>query len=281
LEAPRWSGEETLEGKSLFVHAEQGLGDTLQFCRYVHVLEAMGANVIFEVQPVLKRLLGSLGMRGTLIARGEPLPKFDLHIPLLSLPLALHTELDTIPGGVPYLHVDPDALHGWSERLAALPGLKIGLNWYGNPEAEQLSALQSRSFPLAAAAPVARLEGVSLVSLQKGPGADQRQQVEFSGQVAQLTDPLYMGADEIATETAALIRALDLVITADTALAHLAGALGARVWLVLQAVPDWRWLIDRRDSPWYPTMRLFRQRTPGNWADVFDRIATELAAQRP
>jgi hypothetical protein len=263
------------------VHAEQGLGDTLQFCRYVHVLEAMGANVIFEVQPVLKRLLGSLGMRGTLIARGEPLPKFDLHIPLLSLPLALHTELDTIPDGVPYLHVDPDALHGWSERVAALPGLKIGLNWYGNPEAEQLSALQSRSFPLAAAAPLARLEGVSLISLQKGPGAEQRQQVEFSGQVAQLTDPLYMGADEIATETAALIRALDLVITADTALAHLAGALGARVWLVLQAVPDWRWLIDRTDSPWYPTMRLFRQRTPGNWADVFNRIATELETERP
>jgi ADP-heptose:LPS heptosyltransferase len=126
---------------------------------------------------------------------------------------------------------------------------------------------------------------VSLVSLQKGPGAEQRQQVEFSGQVAQLTDPLYMGADEIATETAALIKALDLVVTADTALAHLAGALGARVWLVLQAVPDWRWLIDRTDSPWYPTMRLFRQRTPGNWADVFNRIATELktelARERP
>jgi Tfp pilus assembly protein PilF len=280
LEAPRWSGEESLEGKVLFVHAEQGLGDTLQFCRYVHVLEAMGADVVFEVQPVLKRLLGSLGMRGTLIGRGEPLPKFDLHIPLLSLPLALQTELDTIPGGVPYLHVDPEALNTWSERLAVLPGFKIGLNWHGNPEAEQLSALQARSFPLSAAAPLARLEGVSLVSLQKGPGAEQREQVEFSGQVAQLTDPLYLGADELATETAALIKALDLVVTADTALAHLAGALGARVWLVLQAVPDWRWLIDRTDSPWYPTMRLFRQRTPGNWAEVFGRIATELATQR-
>jgi ADP-heptose:LPS heptosyltransferase len=121
---------------------------------------------------------------------------------------------------------------------------------------------------------------VSLVSLQKGPGAEQREQVEFSGQVAQLTDPLYLGADELATETAAIIKAVDLVITADTALAHLAGALGARVWLVLQAVPDWRWLIGRTDSPWYPTMRLFRQRTPGNWAEVFDRIATELATLR-
>jgi len=118
------------------------------------------------------------------------------------------------------------------------------------------------------------------VSVQKGRGAEQREQVEFSGQIAQLTDPLYLGADEIASETAALIKTLDLVITADTALAHLAGALGARVWLVLQAVPDWRWLIGRTDSPWYPTMRLFRQRTPGNWAEVFDRIARELAIQR-
>jgi ADP-heptose:LPS heptosyltransferase len=198
----------------------------------------------------------------------------------LSLPLALHTELDTIPGGVPYLHVDPEALNTWSERLAVLPGFKIGLNWHGNPEAEQLSALQARSFPLSAAAPLARLAGLSLVSLQKGPGAEQREQVEFSGQVVQLTDPLYLGADEIATETAALIKTLDLVITADTALAHLAGALGARVWLVLQAVPDWRWLIDRADSPWYPTMQLFRQRTPGNWAEVFGRIATQIATQR-
>jgi hypothetical protein len=278
LEAPRWSGEEPLEGRTLFVHAEQGLGDTLQFCRYIHVLEAMGASVVFEVQPVLKRLLGSLGMRGTLISRGEPLPKFDLHIPLLSLPLALNTELNTIPGGVPYLHVDPEALGSWSERLGALPGVKVGINWHGNPEAEKLSALQARSFPLADAAPLARLEGVSLVSLQKGRGAEQREQVEFSQQVAQLTDPLYMGPDEIATETSALIKALDVVITADTALAHLAGALGARVWLVLQDVPDWRWLIGRADSPWYPTMRLFRQRTPGNWAEVFDRMATELAA---
>ena len=280
IDAPRWSGAEPLQGKILFVHAEQGLGDTLQFCRYIPVLEAMGASVVFEVQPVLKRLLGSLGMRGNMIGRGESLPKFDLHIPLLSLPLAMGTELNTIPGGVPYLHVEPGALRSWSARLAALPGLKIGLNWHGNPEAERFSALQARSFPLAAAAPLARLEGVSIVSLQKGDGAEQLGQVEFANRVAQLTDPQYMGADEIATETAAILKSLDLVITADTALAHLAGALGVRVWLVLQAAPDWRWLIDRDDSPWYPTIRLFRQRRLGNWPEVFDRMAAELAAQK-
>jgi tetratricopeptide (TPR) repeat protein len=276
--SPRWTGAEELAGKTLLVYADQGLGDTLQFCRYIPVLEAMDARVVFEVQPVLKPLLGSLAMRGTLIGRGEPLPDFDLHIPLLSLPLALGTELDTIPGGVPYLKVDPAALHFWGERLAALPGFRVGLNWHGDPAAEKLSALEARSFPLAAAAPLARVAGVSLLSLQKGPGAEQRAEVRFSDAIAQLTDPLHMGPEEIAGETAAIVTSLDLVITADTALAHLAGALGARVWVVLQAVPDWRWLTERADSPWYPTMRLFRQHTPGDWSEVFQRVAVELSA---
>src|SRR5947207_10750000 len=181
-------------------------------------------------------------MRGRLIARGEPLPQFDLQSPLGSLPLAVRTELDTIPVGVPYLHVAPAPARAWAQRLSALPGLKVGLNWHGNPEAEKLSALQARSFPLAAAAPLARVQGVSLVSLQKGSGAAQRTQVEFGRDLAQLTDPLHMGPDEIAEETAAIMMGLDLVITADTALAHLAGALGVRVWVALQAVPDWPWL---------------------------------------
>jgi tetratricopeptide (TPR) repeat protein len=277
---PRWSGAEPLAGKTILVYADQGLGDTLQFCRYIPVLEAMGAHVLFEVQPVLKRLLGSLAMRGTLIGRGEPLPDFDLHIPLLSLPLALGTDIDTIPGGVPYLKVNPAPRRSWGERLAALPGFKVGLNWQGNPEAEKLSALEARSFPLAAAAALARVPDVKLVSLQKGPAAGQCTEVEFGGGIAQLTDPLHMGPEEIATETAAIIMGLDLVITSDTALAHLAGALGARVWVVLQAISDWRWLSERTDSPWYPTMRLFRQRTSGGWPEVFERVAAELAALR-
>jgi len=238
----------------------------------------MGAAVILEVQPVLKRLLGSLAMRGTLIGRGEPLPQFDLHTPLGSLPLALGTELGTIPARVPYLHGDAAAARAWATRLEELPGLRVGINWQGNPEAEKLAALEARSFPLAAAAPLDRIPGLSLVSLQKGAGSEQRAQVEFGDAIAQLTDPAYMGAEEIAGETAAILEGLDLVITADTALAHLAGALGVRVWVLLQAVPDWRWLIDRDDSPWYPTMRLFRQRTSGDWPDVFDRVAAELSA---
>ncbi|TLZ11873.1 MAG: tetratricopeptide repeat protein [Gammaproteobacteria bacterium] len=276
--APRWTGAQPLAGKTLLVHADEGLGDTLQFCRYLPVLEARGARVVFEVQPTLKPILGSLAMRGALVGRGELLPEYDLHIPLLSLPLALRTEIDTIPGGVPYLKVDPVAVRSWGERLAELPGRRVGLNWHGNPEAEKFSALDARSFPLAAAAPLARVAGVSLVSLQKGPGAGQRSEVEFGHALAQLADPLRMGPEEMAAETAAIIMGLDLLITCDTALAHLAGALGARVWVALQSVPDWRWLIDRDDSPWYPTMRLFRQRTPGDWLELFERVTAELRA---
>jgi hypothetical protein len=272
----RWSGDAPLEGKTLFVYAEQGLGDTLQFCRYIPVLNAMGASVVFEVQPVLKPLLSSLAFRGSLIARGEPLLPFELYAPLLSLPLAVGTDLDTIPGGVPYLSVDPACVRLWGERLKSLPGLKVGINWHGNPEAEKRSALQARSFPLASAAPLASVPGVSLVSLQKGAGAEQRQQIDFGTRIAQLTDPLDMGAKELAQETAAILMNLDLLITADTALAHLAGALGVRVWVVLQAVPDWRWLMQGAASPWYPTLRLFRQRVPGDWPELFERVAAQL-----
>ena len=276
LDAPRWTGSEALSGKTLLVHAEQGLGDTLQFCRFVPLLEKMGARVVFEVQPVLQRLLSTLPMRGTLIARGDPLPRFDLHVPLLSVPLALRTEIDTIPTAGPYLAAWPEAAQTWRERVQALDGIKVGINWQGNPAAERRSVFQSRSFPLAALAPVAQLPGVTLVSMQKGSGSEQRDEVDFGARITRLTDPLYMGADELAGETAAILTSLDLLITADTALAHLAGALGVRTWIALQAVPDWRWLVGRTDSPWYPSVRLFRQPTPGDWPSVFAQMAEEL-----
>jgi tetratricopeptide (TPR) repeat protein len=278
-DAPRWSGVEPLAGKTLFVHSEQGLGDTLQFCRYLGLLEEKGAKVIFEVQPQLIKLLRTFDSRVVIISRGDPLPRFDFHTPLLSLPLKLGTDEDSIPRGVPYLKADPSAVRVWKEKLAALPGFRVGLNWHGNPEAEKHSALQARSFPLSAAAAVAELPGISLVSLQKGAGAGQLAQVEFGGSIAQLTDPNRLGPDELADETAAILKGLDLVITADTALAHLAGALGIPVWVVLQSVPDWRWFIGREDSPWYPTMRLFRQRSRGDWREVLDRVAAELASE--
>ncbi|MBS0579927.1 MAG: tetratricopeptide repeat protein [Proteobacteria bacterium] len=275
---PRWSGAEPLGGRTLLVYADQGLGDTLQFARYLPVLEGLGARVIFEVQPPLAQLLRSLPMKGTLLVRGEPQPPADLAIPLGSVPLALGTEWQTIPGGVPYLHAPPAAVAAWAGRLAALPGFKVGLNWHGNPEAEKYAALQARSFPLASAAPLAQLSGVTLVSLQKGTGAEQRATVGFHERIVQLTDPAYMGAAEMAEETAAILSGLDLVITADTALAHLAGALGVPVWVMLQQFPDWRWQNARPDSPWYPSMRLFRQPGAGDWDGLFVQVAAELAA---
>jgi tetratricopeptide (TPR) repeat protein len=275
FDRPRWSGAESLEGKTLLVHAEQGLGDTLHFCRYVQLLNSRGAKVLLKVQSVLVPLLRSLEMNGALFDVGEPLPQFDYHCPLLSLPLAFGTNLDSIPGGVPYLRADAERIRQWRDRLATLPGLKIGLNWQGNPDTERQPWIHGRSFALAKAEPLTRVGGVTWISMQKGPGAEQRAQVPFADLLVELQDPFNLGSESM-QDTAALVAALDLVITSDTALAHLAGALGVPVWTVLGAVPDWRWLTERADSPWYPTMRLFRQREPNDWDDVFKRVAAEL-----
>jgi tetratricopeptide (TPR) repeat protein len=279
---PRWQGEESIEGKTLFVYAEQGLGDTVQFCRYLPLLEARGAKVIFEVQPALEILLQhSLLTRAPapaqILAVGAPLPPFDLATPLLSLPWLLGTELDTIPADVPYLSADPAQKASWQERLAALPGLKVGLAWQGNIETEKHGGYIGRSSGLAAAAPLADVPGVTLVSLQKGAPSQQRAQVPFASKVLELTDALVMGSAEM-MDTVALMSALDLIVTTDTLTAHLAGALGIPVWVVLSASPDWRWLTEREDSPWYPTMRLFRQRAGGGWSEVYERVARELVA---
>lgn len=273
---PRWTGGQEIAGRHILIHAEQGLGDTLQFCRYLPLLERKGARVTFEAPAALQRLLQSLRFRGRLIAQGEPLPPdIDCHCPLLSLPLAFQTRADTIPAEVPYLAAEAAAIESWRLRLDALPGRKIGLNWQGYAVAEKQAWIRGRSFPLASAAPLARIPGISLISLQKGTAAGQRGEVGFASALAQLTDPGETGADAL-METTALMTALDLVITSDTSVAHLAGALGVPVWLALHAVPDWRWLLDRPDSPWYPSMRIFRQRIPGDWGELFERVALEV-----
>jgi hypothetical protein len=219
----------------------------------------------------------SLQFRGTLIRQGEPLPTgLDRHCPLLSLPLAFETRADTIPAEVPYLSAETTAVAAWRDRLCAVPGLKVGLNWQGGAVAEKQAWISGRSFALSCAAPLARIPGVSLISLQKGPAARQLSEVEFGGVIAQLTDPDSTDADAL-METAALVSALDLVVTSDTSVAHLAGALGVPVWVALHAVPDWRWLLDRSDSPWYPSMRLFRQRVAGDWAELFERLSRDVA----
>ncbi len=278
VDLPRWTPGQAIAGKTLLVHAEQGLGDTLQFCRFVPLVEARGAQVIFEVQPALQQLLRTLAFKGELRAVGEELPSFELRAPLLSLPRLLGTELGSVPNSVPYLHAEPQRVTAWRQRLAQWPGLKVGIAWQGNVETEKQGGFAGRSFRLAAAAPLAELAGVTLVSLQKGVGSEQLAQVDFAARVLELTDPWVMGADEV-LDTAALMSALDLIITSDTATAHLAGALGLPAWVVLAANADWRWLLERSDSPWYPSLRLLRQRVAGDWDEVFARVAGELAAR--
>jgi len=275
LPMPRLAATDALAGRSILVHAEQGLGDTLQFCRYVPLLEARGARVSFEAQPELVPLLRSLPLRGTLLARGEPLPPADAHLPLLSLPLTLGGAPEALPAATAYLAPEEQAVQQWRARLAELPGLKVGLNWQGHVGAERQTWIRGRSYALAQAAALARVPGVTLISLQKGAAAAQRAAVDFGGALHELTDPADTGAAAL-MQTAALMRALDLVITSDTSVAHLAGALGVAVWVVLQKVPDWRWQLEREDSPWYPSMRLFRQQEANDWAELFARVARAL-----
>jgi hypothetical protein len=201
---------------------------------------------------------------------------------LLSLPHALKTRVDTIPAQVPYLAAEPERVAKWRERLRALPGMRVGLAWQGNPKAEKFVWARGRSLPLAALEPLAQLPGVSLLSLQKGPGSEQLAQVPFADRIVDLDTDLDPGADAF-LDTAAVMASLDLVVSCDTSIVHLAGALGRPVWTALSLSPEWRWLLERNDSPWYPTMRLFRQSTEGDWGAVVTAIVRALeplAAQR-
>jgi tetratricopeptide (TPR) repeat protein len=283
FKAPRWNGSEPLAGKTVLVHAEQGLGDVMQFCRYLPLLAAQGAAVVFEVMPSLRSLLHTLPGAIRIIGRGEPLPAVDYYCPLLSLPYALKTRLATIPAQVPYLAAEPERAAKWLERLRTLPGLRVGLAWQGNLLVEKLVWARGRSMPLAALEPLAQVPGVSLVSLQKGPGREQLRDVPFADRILDLSTDLDTGEDAF-LDTAAVMAGLDLIISCDTAIAHLAGALARPVWTALTVSPEWRWLLERGDSPWYPTMRLFRQPTDGDWPAVVTAMATALytrIAQRP
>ncbi|MBV8975353.1 MAG: hypothetical protein JOY74_09530, partial [Sinobacteraceae bacterium] len=194
----------------------------------------------------------------------------------LSLPSALKTRLDTIPAQVPYLAAEPERAARWAQRLRQLPGMRVGLAWQGSPKAEQFVWARGRSWPLAAAEPLAQLPGISLVSLQKGPGCEQLGRVPFADRIVELGSDLDAGGDAF-LDTAAVMASLDLVISSDTSIVHLAGALGLPVWTALSVSPEWRWLLERNDSPWYPTMRLFRQPIDGDWATVVAAMVQALA----
>ncbi len=274
-DGPRWTGAEPILGRTLLLHAEQGLGDTLQFCRYASLAAARGARVILAVQASLVRLLDSLPGVAKVVDLAGPLPAFDLQCPLMSLPLAFGTRLDTIPAKSSYLSADPARVAAWRTRLRTLPGLRIGLVWSGAPRREQVhlhSVDRRRSMRLAELAPLAAVPGLSFVSLQKG-------EAEIEARTPPAGMVLHDWADELRdfADTAALAAALDLVICVDTAVAHLAGAVGSRVWVLNRHDTCWRWLHEREDTPWYPNMRLFTQSRPGDWPEVVRRVANALS----
>jgi tetratricopeptide (TPR) repeat protein len=263
---PLWNGQ-PLGGKKILLHLEQGYGDAIQFMRYAPLVAARGGRVVLYAHPALAKLFRTTPAVEQVVPWDQPVPAFDVHFPLLSLPRLFATDLSNIPAGTPYLTADPKLKSAWQARLNATIGLKIGLAWEGRPTHV---AMFRRSIPLAALSPLAEFPEVQLISLQKGLAARQVARLDFP--IIDWTNELNDFAD-----TAALIDGLDLVITGDTAVAHLAGALGKPVWLLLPFVPDWRWLLDRADSPWYPTMRIFRQNTGRDWHSP---IAEVLAALR-
>ncbi len=262
---PLWRGE-PLHGARILLHAEQGFGDTIQFLRYLPLVQAAGGSVVLCLPLRLRRIAQLLPGVTALVATGEPLPPFDCQIPLMSLPLACGTTLETIPARVPYLSIPEEAVRAASRLVWPATGLRIGIAWAGSPSHAKD---RFRSMPFSVLMPLLRVDGIHLFSLQMGPAS--RQLTDAPGTVVDLAPFTSDLAD-----TAAQMAHLDLVITVDTCIAHLAGALAVPVWTLLGYAADWRWLLNRNDSPWYPTMRLFRQPNLGNWRAVIEAVRTAL-----
>ena len=270
LRRPLWLGDASVANKRILVHSEQGLGDTIQFCRYLNRLERDGAHVLFAPQPALKELMRTLGGNTQRVDAGDRSLKFDYHCPLMSLPLAFKTTPGSIPAQIPYLSADAERANEWAGKIGD-QGFKIGICWQGGTTTVDIG----RSFHVREFFPLSQIAGVRLISLHKGEGEAQLSEVPAEMKVETLGDAFDAGPHAF-LDAAAVMEGLDLVVTSDTAIAHLAGALGKPTWVALPHVPDWRWQLDRSDSPWYPTLRLFRQRRIGDWAGVFAEIAAAL-----
>jgi hypothetical protein len=265
-----WLGEFPLHGKTILLHAEQGLGDTIQFARYAPLLAAQGAKVVLEVPPELKSLLSRLDGVTAVVARGEAPPLFDMHCPLGSLPLALKTELPVVPAQIPYLSADQAHLRIWATRIEQLPPPRIALAWAGNPAHDND---RNRSIALATLAPLLAAPA-SFISIQRDVRSADAVQLAATTQLTHLGGEL---ADF--NDTAAVLALCDLLITVDTAPAHLAGAMGRPVWVLAPFAPDWRWMRDGETTPWYPTARVFRQSALADWNAVIARAAGALQEQ--
>ena len=265
---PQWTGENPA-GLRILVHAEQGLGDAIQFARFVPQIAMRGAMVYLESPPALVPLLQTLDGPARVIAVGEPHPEFDRHCPLLSVPGILKISTSDLPGPIPYLRCESSRIKFWQQRMAQHGGrLRIGLAWAGSPK--HLNDRQ-RSLPPAFLAPLASIPGARFFSLQKGGDPGQNEMIPTDLHLIDWTSEL----SDLA-ETAALVANLDLVLSVDSAVVHLAGALGKPAWVLLAAAPDWRWMHGRTDSIWYPSARLFRQTVPGDWTGPIRQVAAEL-----
>jgi tetratricopeptide (TPR) repeat protein len=273
LPIPIWAGQ-PLNGKTILVHEEQGFGDTIQFARYLPLLKQQGARVAMLAQPLLQRLLRPLLQDIEVLSSVPPGRSFDYRCPLLSLPHRFNTALATIPQNVPYLFADQALVSQWRETIGT-HGFKVGICWQGNPN-NPLDA--GRSVPLSHYATLAAIPNLRLICLQTHYGLDQIETLSDPTVIERLGDDFGMGSDAF-VDIAAAMNCVDLVVTSDTASAHLAGALGRPTWVALRLAPDWRWLLERSDNPWYPSMRLFRQRTEGDWQTVFDDIGAQLRAR--
>ncbi|MCU0710914.1 MAG: tetratricopeptide repeat protein [Pirellula sp.] len=275
---PKWSGQ-PLEGKTILLYAEQGLGDTIHFVRFAQVVKNLGARTIVHTQPALLALLQCCNGIDVLLPSTLPVQMpFDYHCSLIDVADVLNINSETIPATIPYLHPSDRIVEYWRSALdRTLPKskLRIGINWQGNPDHQ---ADMFRSFPLSALKPLANLEGALLLSLQKGAGTEQRQQWQEKKLIYCLPDDVDQTSGAF-MDTAAIIKSLDYVVTSDTALAHLAGALGVKTCLVLGFTPDWRWLLSREDCPWYPSLKLFRQNKIGDWGPVIHEVCQFLSSQ--
>ena len=263
----RWTGFD-IAGKRILLHDEQGLGDAIHFARYVPLVAQRGAEVILQVQAPLKTLLASVKGVSRVYERGERLPAFDVHQYLLSLAAVFETELDTIPAEVPYIAAPPDRIEKWRTRLPSRKGLRVGLVWSGNPA---FAGDATRSIGLSRLAPLLSVPGVQFVSLHREVRAEDALLMQ------RFPELVHFGAELMdLTDTAAVVAQLDLVIGSDTAVIHLAGALAKPVWLLTKFSPDWRWLLDRLDNPWYPTAKLYRQPRLRDWESVVERVQQDL-----
>jgi hypothetical protein len=259
LKEREWDGSDP-SGKTILLRAEQGCGDSIQFARYIPLLAKRGANVVLQCQAELTELLGTVPGLARVVSREQDPRQFDFHLPLVSAAGRFNTTPQSIPAQIPYVFPDPNRVAHWSSRLGDLPGLKCGLVWAGNPMHPND---KNRSLPIESLEALLHVRGVSFVSLQKDASAP-------SG-IMDISRELHDFAD-----TAAALSQLDLLVSADTSAAHLAGAMGLAVWTLIPFAPDWRWMLKSESTAWYPTMRLFRQPTPGDWTSVIGRVASEL-----